>query len=201
MTREALLAELRPHVRDDRVLAAIGAVPRECFVAPGDRARAWENRALGITCGQTISQPLVVAHMCEALAPRSGDFVLDVGTGSGYHAAVLTALGARVTSIEIVAELSQTAAANLAAAEIEGVELVVGDGREGYPAGAPYDGISVAATAESLPAALLAQLGPGGRFVGPLRSKGHERLVLVTKDYDGTLTHRELEDVRFVPLV
>src|SRR5690348_16686448 len=107
--REALLADLRRHIADPRVLDAIGAVPRDRFVGPGNWARAWENRALGIGCGQTISQPLVVARMCEALALEPGARVLDIGTGSGYHAAVLAALGARVVSIEIVPALSAQA--------------------------------------------------------------------------------------------
>ena len=201
MTREALVAELRHHVRDERVLDAIAAVDREAFVTPADRGRAWDNDALALGCGQTISQPLVVARMCEVLRIRPGDYVLDIGTGSGYHAAVLAALGARVASIEIVEELSARAAENLAAAGIAGVELVVGDGRLGHPPGAPYDAINVAASADALPSELLAQLGPGGRLVGPVRSGGRERLVLVTRDVDGTFAHHELEDVRFVPLV
>jgi protein-L-isoaspartate(D-aspartate) O-methyltransferase len=198
VTREELLAELRPHVADARVLAAIAAVPREAFVAPGDHERAWENRALGIDCGQTISQPIVVARMCEALALRPGDRVLDVGTGSGYHAAVLAALGARVTSIEIHAELARAAAGRLPAE----VELVVGDGRLGHPPGAPYDAISVAATAEEeVPAALLEQLALRGRLVAPLRERGVERLVLLTRRADGAFARTDLEEVRFVPLV
>lgn len=196
MTREALLAELRPHIGDERVLEAIAAVPREDFVDPADRAGAYDNRALGIGCGQTISQPLVVARMCEVLAVRPGDRVLDVGTGSGYHAAVLAALGAHVTSIEIHPELSAAAAERL-----EGIELVVGDGRLGHPPGAPFDAISVAATAREVPPALLEQLAPGGRLVAPLRDQRRERLVLVVRGCDGRLCREELEDVRFVPLV
>lgn len=196
MSRAALLAELRPHIADPRVLEAIAAVPREAFVDPADVDRAYDNRALGIGCGQTISQPLVVARMCELLAVRPGDRVLDVGTGSGYHAAVLVALGARVTSIEIHPELSAAAAARL-----PGVELVVGDGRLGHPPGAPYDAISVAATAREIPPALLEQLTPGGRLVVPLRERRRERLVLVVRGSDGRPHREELEDVRFVPLV
>jgi protein-L-isoaspartate(D-aspartate) O-methyltransferase len=196
MTREQLLAELRPHVADERVLAAIAAVPRADFVAPADRSRAWENVALGIGCGQSISQPLVVARMCQILRLAPGERVLDVGTGSGYHAAVLAALGARVISIERHAELSAAAAARLP----ESVELVVGDGRLGHPPGAPYDAISVAATADRIPPALLQQLAPGGRLVVPLRGALIERLVLVTRTSSG-FTRKNLEEVRFVPLV
>ena len=196
MTRERLLAELRPHVADERVLAAIAAVPRQVFVAKADRPRAWLNVALGIGCGQTISQPLIVARMCEVLRVTPGDRVLDVGTGSGYHAAVLAALGARVVSIERHAELSETAAERLGGE----VELVVGDGRLGHPPGAPYDAISVAATAEAIPPALLDQLAPGGRLVVPLGAGGTERLVLLTRTDDG-FAREDLEPVRFVPLV
>lgn len=197
MSREALLAELRPHIADDRVLAALAAVPRDAFVAPDDLARAWDNHALAIDCGQTISQPVIVARMCEVLAIREGDRVLEVGTGSGYHAAVLAALGADVVSIEVNPELSAAAAHRLA-----GVQLVVGDGRLGHPPGAPYDAISVAATAEGdVPAALLDQLAPGGRLVAPVRARGVERLVLVTRRDDGGFDRKNLEEVRFVPLV
>ena len=165
--------------------------------AARDRDRAWADAALAIGCGQTISQPLVVARMCELLALRGGERVLDVGTGSGYHAAVLAALGARVVSIERIPELAAAAAPRL-----PGVELVVGDGRLGHPPGAPYDAISVAATArDAVPPALLEQLGPGGRLVAPVLAGGRERLVLVTRGSGGELTRRELEPVRFVPLV
>jgi protein-L-isoaspartate(D-aspartate) O-methyltransferase len=195
MTRERLVRELRRSVADERVLAAIAAVPRELFVAPTDRARAWENVALGIECGQTISQPLVVARMCEVLEIRPGDRVLDVGSGSGYHAAVLTELGATVTGIEIHPELAAAAARRVPAATV-----VAGDGRLGHPAGAPYDAICVAASADDLPPALLEQLAPGGRLVAPLRTEGRERLVLVTRTADG-FARTDLEEVRFVPLV
>src|ERR671932_1827552 len=145
MSAERLLAELRPHVADERVLAAIAAVPRERYVPPGRRAEAWENVALPIACGQTISQPLVVARMCELLRLRGDETVLDVGTGSGYHAAVLARLVRHVWSIEVVPELSRAAGEALAADGVENVTLVVGDGSRGLPEHAPYDGINVAA--------------------------------------------------------
>lgn len=205
MNREALIAELRhpaSGVHDERVLDAIATVPRDLFVAPEDRVRAWENHALGIGYGQTISQPLVVARMCQALAVAPGSRVLDIGSGSGYNAAVLATLGAHVVGVEIVPELVELARANLKAAGIAGVELVVGDGRGGHPPLAPYDGICVAATAEGdVPPALLDQLATRGRLVAPIRSGGRERLVVVTRTPGGTLARRDLEDVRFVPLV
>ena len=202
MNRERLLDELRRDVRDEAVLAAIAAVPREKFVPAGERGRAWENRALGIGRGQTISQPLVVARMCEALAIRPGARVLDVGTGSGYHAAVLAQLGAVVFSIERHRTLSEQAGLNLADAGVRGVELIVGDGRHGHPPAAPYDGITVAATAEGgVPGALLDQLAPEGRLVAPVRDGDGERLVLVRRRADGSLERADLEPVRFVPLL
>jgi protein-L-isoaspartate(D-aspartate) O-methyltransferase len=201
VSRERLIAELRRDVTDERVLAAIATVPRDVFVSSDDRGRAWENRALGIGRGQTISQPLVVARMCEALRLQPDAKVLDVGTGSGYHAAVLATLGARVWSIERHRALSEQAAANLAAAGISGVELVVGDGRLGHPAAAPYDGVTVAATAEGgVPGELLEQLGKEGRLVAPVRDGDGERLVLVRRR-GGRLERTDLEPVRFVPLL
>jgi protein-L-isoaspartate(D-aspartate) O-methyltransferase len=201
VSAEALVAQLRGAVADERVLAAIGAVPRAAFVPARLRARAWENVPLPIGRGQTISQPLVVALMCEALRLRAGDRVLDVGTGSGYHAAILVALGARVWSIERHRPLADRARRALAKAGIEGVEVVVGDGREGYPPAAPYDAISVAATADGeLPQPLLDQLAPGGRLVAPLRDRTSERLVLVRRTGRG-LRRTNLGPVRFVPLL
>ena len=197
-TRDALLAELRRYVDDERVLDAVGAVPRELFVPERRRRSAWANEALPIGGGQTISQPLVVAHMSELLDVRPGDRVLDVGTGSGYHAAILHRLGGDVVSIERDPELSEQAASNLAEAGMEGVTLVVGDGTRGHPDAAPYDAINVAASArEGIPQALVDQLAPGGRLVIPVR----ERLVLVQRDEDGALHRRDAGGVRFVPLV
>ncbi|HWT93791.1 MAG TPA: protein-L-isoaspartate(D-aspartate) O-methyltransferase, partial [Solirubrobacteraceae bacterium] len=198
---EALLAQLRGGVVDERVLAALAAVPRDRFVPPELQGRAWEDVALPIAGGQTISQPRVVAHMAELLQVRRGDRVLDIGTGSGYHAAVLAALGARVWSIERDPALSAGAARALAAAGVDenAVELLVGDGTLGHPAAAPYDGINVAAAASKrVPRALLDQLAPGGRMVLPVG----ERLVLVRRGADGQLHPPSVHGaVRFVPLI
>ena len=197
-TRERLIAELRRHIADERVLEAMAAVPREVFVPERRRGSAWANEALPIGAGQTISQPLVVAHMSELLDVHPGDRVLDVGTGSGYHAAILTWLGGRVWSIERDPALSDRAAANLAAAGVQGVELLVGDGTQGHAAAAPYDAINVAASArEGVPEPLLDQLASGGRLVIPVR----ERLVVVRRDENGRLHRRDAGGVRFVPLV
>jgi protein-L-isoaspartate(D-aspartate) O-methyltransferase len=181
------------------VLAAIAAVPRDVFVPDDLRHEAWENTSLPIGAGQTISQPYVVARMCELLAPRADETVLDVGTGSGYHAAVLARLAARVVSIERHASLSHAAAAALAEAGARNVELVVGDGARGHPAAAPYGAINVAAgTPHGVPGALLEQLADGGRLVIP--SGVAQRLVLVRRR--GDRLERERHDpVRFVPLV
>jgi protein-L-isoaspartate(D-aspartate) O-methyltransferase len=195
-----LIEQLRPYVANERVLDAIASVPRECFVPAPLRDRAYENRALGIGCGQTISQPLVVARMSEMLDPRPGDRVLDVGTGSGYHAAVLAHLAGHVWSIERHARLSRRAAHNLAAAGVENVTLIVGDGTHGLPESAPYDAINVAAagSAEAL-AELEAQLAPGGRLIAPV-TEPLQRLSLTRRTADG-LERELLEEVRFVPLV
>jgi protein-L-isoaspartate(D-aspartate) O-methyltransferase len=195
-----LVAALLPHVSDERVLEAIASVPRERFVAPGQEAQAWDNHALPIGCGQTISQPLVVARMCELLSLQGSERVLDVGTGSGYHAAVLARLCDHVWSIELHPELSHSAAENLAAAGVENVTLVVGDGRQGHRAHAPYDAVNVAAAVgPRVPAELEAQLAPSGRLVAPVGGSD-ERLMLVRRV--GQRFERErFERVRFVPLV
>jgi protein-L-isoaspartate(D-aspartate) O-methyltransferase len=196
----ALIAELRPYVADERVLDAIAAVPRERFVPGPLRDRAYENSALSIGCGQTISQPLVVARMSELLAPGPDDHVLDVGTGSGYHAAVLARLAGHVWSIERHARLSRRAARNLAAAGVENVTLVVGDGTRGLPQSAPFDAINVAAAGslEAL-AELETQLAPGGRLIAPV-TEPLQRLSLTRRTAAG-LQRELLEEVRFVPLV
>lgn len=197
--RERLLAQLRPHVADERVLAAVHAVPRDRFVPPRFAREAWDNLPLPIGHEQTISQPLVVARMCELLQLRGDERVLDVGTGSGYHAAVLAQLAAHVWSIERHEALSSQAAVNLAAAEVGNVTLLVGDGARGLPEHAPFGAINIAAAAATIPPALQEQLGRGGRLVAPL-DEGEQRLVVIehtARGYERTT----LERVRFVPLV
>ena len=198
--RDRLLHTLRPYVKDERVLAALGAVPRDRFVPAELAGEAWDNVPLPIGAGQTISQPLVVARMCELLELTPADRVLDVGTGSGYHAALLARLAGHVWSIERHAELSHRAAANLRAAGVADVTLVVGDGARGLPEEAPFDAINVAAAAwAAVPPALEEQLGPGGRLVAPVED-GDQRLCFVRRT-EGGLVRRSLERVRFVPLV
>jgi protein-L-isoaspartate(D-aspartate) O-methyltransferase len=187
------------HVDDPRVLAAIRDVPRDRFVPARLREEAWDNVALPIGSGQTISQPLVVARMCELLALRGGERVLDIGTGSGYHAAVLARLVAHVWSVELHPELSERAAEALAAAGAANVTLLVGDGSRGHPAEAPYDAINVAAAMSAIPPALPEQLAEGGRLVGPVGDD--QRLVLLHRGAGGELHREQHERVRFVPLV
>jgi protein-L-isoaspartate(D-aspartate) O-methyltransferase len=195
-----LLSTLRRYVSDERVLAAIAEVPRDRFVPPDLRAEAWENIPLPIGSGQTISQPLVVARMCELLELAGDETVLDVGTGSGYHAALLARLARHVYSIEVHASLSRQAADNLRAAGIGNVTLAVGDGSRGLPEHAPYEAINVAAAAGGeIPPALADQLAPGGRLVAPVED-GEQRLVVARRTGDAVAL-TELERVRFVPLV
>jgi protein-L-isoaspartate(D-aspartate) O-methyltransferase len=197
---ERLIDELRPFVADERVLEAIAAVPREAFVPEQLRDRAYDNTALPIGQGQTISQPLVVARMTELLSLEPTDRVLDVGSGSGYHAAVLARLAAHVWTIERHRELSAQAAANLAQAGVTNVTVLVGDGSRGLPGEAPFDAVNVAAAAwPDVPPALERQLARGGRLVAPVGASG-QQLVLVERD-DGGLTRTALEPVRFVPLI
>jgi protein-L-isoaspartate(D-aspartate) O-methyltransferase len=197
---DLLVAELQRFVADERVLEAIRRVPREAFVPPDLRSHAYDNTALGIGCEQTISQPLVVARMTELLALRPGDRVLDVGTGSGYHAAILAALAGHVWSIERHAELSREAAAALDVAGVENVTLLVGDGSRGVPEHAPFDAINVAAAGgRELLETLELQLADGGRLVAPVTGR-RQRLTVARREAD-RLHWRELEEVRFVPLV
>ena len=197
---DRLVAELGGAVTDKRVLSAVRSVPRDAFVPAELQDEAWDNIPLPIGCGQTISQPLVVARMCELLELRGDERVLDVGTGSGYHAALLARLAAHVYSIELHPELSERAGRCLATAGIANVTLVTGDGTRGLPGHAPYDAINVAAAASGkVPEALGRQLAGGGRLVAPV-DDGDQHLVLIRRSGD-RLEATELERVRFVPLV
>ena len=196
---ERLIEQLRPHIGDERVLAALAAVPRDAFVPVHLADAAWENTALPIGSGQTISQPLVVARMCELLELRGDEHVLDVGTGSGYHAAVLAYLAAEVWSIEREPGLAARAATALRDAGVVNVHLVVGDGSRGYPPAAPYDAINVAAAAVEPPVSLEGQLAGGGRLVVPV-DRGDQHLMLVRRSGEKLARERH-EPVRFVPLV
>jgi len=198
---EQLVAELeREGVRDPRVLDAIRQVPRERFVPRELREHAYRNAALPIGAGQTISQPLVVGVMTQALGLRGDERVLEVGTGSGYQAALLSRLAHEVVTIERLPELAARARQVLAELGCHNVEVHVGDGTLGWPPRAPYDAIIVTAAGPKVPPALLAQLADGGRLVIPVGPRTAQELLLVTRV--GPTTHtRELGPVRFVPLV
>lgn len=186
-------------IREPRVLAAFLAVPRECFVPHGVREHAYADRALPIGLGQTISQPYVVACMLEFLALTPSDRVLDVGTGSGYQAALLAQLAGRVDSVERLETLAKRARKNLARAGISGVDVHLADGSLGYPARAPYDAIIVGAGAPEVPEALLAQLAPEGRLVIPTGPRGNQTLQVVRRRGDRVET-RAAFGCAFVPL-
>jgi protein-L-isoaspartate(D-aspartate) O-methyltransferase len=190
----------RRGIADERVLAAMASVPREVFVAERLEGRAYADSALPIGDGQTISQPWVVAAICQALALEGTERVLEIGTGSGYHAAVLSRLVRHVHSIEVHESLSRLAAESLRAAGVRNVTLAVGDGSRGLPAHAPYDAINVAAACGgAIPPALADQLAPGARLVAPVEV-GEQRLVVAHRTPTG-VAFTELERVRFVPLV
>jgi protein-L-isoaspartate(D-aspartate) O-methyltransferase len=185
----------------DKVMNAMGSVPREEFVLPEYRHLAYDNTPLPIEAGQTISQPLIVALMTELLDPQPGDVILEVGTGSGYQAAVLSGLVSQVYGIEIVEELAAGAAEVLARLGYDNVTVTAGDGYQGWPEHAPFDGIIVTAAPDEIPPPLLQQLKPGGRLVIPVGAEhGYQELLLVTVDADGNMQRRSMLPVRFVPL-
>ena len=190
----------RRGIDDPRVLAAFRAVPRDRFVADEDVPRAYEDRPLGIGSGQTISQPYVVAVTVQALAVGPDDVVLDIGTGSGYAAAVLGHLAGTVHTVERHPDLADAAATVLRDLGMAHVHVHVGDGSLGLPDAAPFDAVAVAAAAPSVPEALTAQLADGGRLVLPVGGRRRQDLVLVRRDGD-RLTRTSLLGVRFVPLV
>ncbi len=187
-------------IRDPRVLDAMRRVPRHQFVRPEDERRAYEDRPLVIGAGQTISQPYIVAAMTAALGPKPGDRVLEVGTGSGYQAAVLSVLAGEVVTIERVPDLADRARATLERLGYANVRVLTGDGSGGWPEGQPYDGILVTAAAPRVPDVLVAQLAEGGRLVIPVGSREFQELVLVEKIGHRVREHRR-EGCIFVPLV
>ena len=200
------LAEVAAWVGRDRLgprtLAALRRVPRDAFVPAGERARAHDNRPLPIGHGQTISQPFIVAIMSDLLDLAPTDRVLEIGTGSGYQAAVLTELAGEVYSVETVPALAADAAERLRAAGYERVRLRVGDGWAGWPEAAPFDAIIVTAAGPTVPPALVAQLRPAGRLLMPVGLAGETQyLTLLTKDADGGVARKVLLPVAFVPLV
>ena len=187
-------------VRDERVLAAMARVPRELFVPAPERRRAYHDAALPLGFGQTISQPYMVAKVCEALALAGHERVLDVGGGSGYQAAVLAELAAEVVTIERIPELAEQARRSLAEAGHPEVDVRVGDGTLGVPDRAPFAAIAVAAAAPRIPEPLYAQLEPRGRLVLPVGSRRGQRLELVVRSPEGPAVLRTIP-CRFVPLL
>jgi protein-L-isoaspartate(D-aspartate) O-methyltransferase len=195
--------QLLPHgVTDQRVLKVMSEIPREEFVLPKLRRHAYEDRALAIECGQTISQPLVVALMTQAVAPKPDDVALEVGAGSGYQAAVLSRLCRKVITVEREPALAEHAAATLSRLGFTNVEVAVGDGSRGWPVEAPYEIILVAAAAPGVPPALIEQLAEGGRMVIPVAvSPSEPQDLRLYMKRDGEVTYRSLFPVLFVPLL
>ncbi len=198
----------RRGIESKAVLAAMESIPREAFVPEPERRRAYADSALAIGHSQTISQPWIVAAICQALELEGDERVLEIGTGSGYSAAVLSGLAREVITIERVEELARDAERALGELGIENVSVIVGDGSSGYPERAPYDGIAVHATAPAAPASLLAQLGVGGHLVVPIASDRADMLTVLTRmaeifdvETGEGLERRSLGACRFVPLI
>ena len=185
---------------DARVLGALRAVPRHAFVPEGVSPLAYADRPLPIGLGQTISQPYIVALMTHLLQVKPGDRVLEIGTGSGYQAAVLARLAREVYSVEIVEELGKRAAETLSLLGYANVVTRIGDGYQGWEEHAPYDGIMVTAAPDHVPAALVAQLKPGARLVIPVGAMRQD-LMVIARAADGSTTSTAIIPVRFVPLV
>jgi protein-L-isoaspartate(D-aspartate) O-methyltransferase len=210
--RNGLIAEIRDefsqtagytgfHQLDDRVEEALRRVDRSDFIPEDERGAAWINAPLPIGHGQTISQPYIVALMTQLLDIDPGDRILEIGTGSGYQAAILAAMGARVYSVEIIGDLAERARRQLEKAGYE-VQQRHTNGYNGWSDEAPFDGIIVTAASREIPPALVEQLKPGGRLVIPVGSRwGYQSLMLVTKDADCGVHEKEVLGVAFVPLV
>ena len=190
----------RRGIGDERVLEAMREVPRDAFVPEGQRRRSYADSALPIGSGQTISQPWIVAAICQALELTGSETVLEVGTGSGYSAAVLARLASEVVTIERHAELADAARDVLVDLGVDNVEVVIGDGSRGLPDRAPFAAIAVHATAPRPPAALIEQLAPDGRLVVPIASRGADMLTQLRRR-DGELVSDLIGPCRFVPLI
>jgi len=186
-------------IHEERVLAAMAKVPREEFVPPNSRAQSYEDGPLQIGQGQTISQPYIVAFMTEQLQPKRKDRVLEIGTGSGYQAAVLAELAGEVYSIEIIEPLAKTAEATLRRLGYKNVQVKAGDGYEGWPEHAPFDAITVTCAPDHVPQPLIDQLKEGGRMIIPVGGCGDQELYLLEKK-NGQLQRRAVLPVRFVPM-
>ncbi len=201
--RDRLIEHLRRSgIRDRRVLEAMRRVPREHFVPPTVRHAAYEDHPLPIGEGQTISQPYIVALMTQALALQPGEKVLEIGTGSGYQAAILAELGADLYTVEVRPLLLEAARRRLEALGYEGIHYRLGDGHLGWPEFAPYDAIIVTAAPREIPPALVAQLAEGGRMVIPVGpTAGLQTLWLLLKDEEGNIERVDLGGVAFVPLI
>jgi protein-L-isoaspartate(D-aspartate) O-methyltransferase len=191
----------RRGIADERVLAAMGQVPREAFVPPGLRHRAYADSALPIAERQTISQPWIVAAICQALELSGSERVLEVGTGSGYSACVLSLLAARVISVERHHALALAARETLASLAVTNVELEIGDGSRGLPERAPFDAIAVHATAPAAPPALVSQLAEGGRLVVPIAGDGEVDVLTLLRRRGERIETEEIGPCRFVPLL
>lgn len=192
------------HLRNARLLDALRRIPRHRFIPPATDAwsRAYADAAQPIGEGQTISQPYIVALMTESLQLTGTEKVLEIGSGSGYQTAILSVLAAQVVAIERIPELAERAGTVLKELGCANVQLFVGDGSQGWQESAPYDAILVAAVGPQVPPALVAQLAPGGRMILPVGSQEEgQRLLMVNKSADGTVTTRSLGEVAFVPLI
>jgi protein-L-isoaspartate(D-aspartate) O-methyltransferase len=199
--REMVEQQLKPRgISDSRVLAAMLAVPRHAFVRAQSDRFAYEDRALGIGAGQTISQPYMVARACELAELAPGDRALEIGAGSGYQAAVMAQLCARVVAVELLPDLATRAAQTLHELAIGNVRVVCGDGTRGCPEEAPYSAIIVAAGGPDVPAALLDQLAPGGRLVMPIGPCELQELTVLRKDAAGAIAREPHDACRYVPL-
>lgn len=191
----------RRGIGDERVLAAMAEVPRELFVSAAQRRRAYADSALPLDHGQTISQPWIVAAICAGLRLNGDETVLEIGTGSGYSAAVLARLAARVITVERIAELAESARRLLAELGADNVEVIIGDGSTGLPDRSPFEAIAVHATAPEPPRALLSQLIAGGRLVAPIAMRGVDMLTAFELGPDGRVATETIGPCRFVPLI